>query len=228
MVTKTSHLPIRYFLALLWAHPILHISTIRVKYLPMLSLFSFDWFNSSANLAAALFVEFIFGWLFSWLLTIRGSADKSLDRPGMKQSTEIKLAIYSTYSPRSSTYFLARCSNLCKTPKKKKSEVCPSNQVSAAAMTSASDKNGDLSAVFPVQGTCGSPLHPFKPLQHLSLFRHQIIIIIIIITIIIIIISILHIHGLPLSVSKLCTLLVSIWQLAIFHNVLKILFSAYT
>ena len=31
MVTKTSHLPIRYFLALLWAHPILHISMIRVK-----------------------------------------------------------------------------------------------------------------------------------------------------------------------------------------------------
>ena len=33
MVTKTSHLPIRYFLALLWAHPILHISTIRVNQL---------------------------------------------------------------------------------------------------------------------------------------------------------------------------------------------------
>jgi hypothetical protein len=32
-VTKTSHLQIRYFLALLWAHPILHISTIRVKYI---------------------------------------------------------------------------------------------------------------------------------------------------------------------------------------------------
>ena len=30
-VTKTPHLPIRYFLALLWAHPILHISRIRVK-----------------------------------------------------------------------------------------------------------------------------------------------------------------------------------------------------
>ena len=30
-VIKTSHLPIRYFLALLWAHPILHISTIRVN-----------------------------------------------------------------------------------------------------------------------------------------------------------------------------------------------------
>ena len=33
MVTKTSHLPIRYFLTLLWAHPILHISTIRVNFL---------------------------------------------------------------------------------------------------------------------------------------------------------------------------------------------------
>ena len=31
MVTKTSHLPIRNFLALLWAHPILHNSTIRVN-----------------------------------------------------------------------------------------------------------------------------------------------------------------------------------------------------
>ena len=29
---KSSHLPIRYFLALLWAHPILHISRIRVKF----------------------------------------------------------------------------------------------------------------------------------------------------------------------------------------------------
>ena len=31
MVTKTSHLPIRYFMALLWAHPILHFSRIRVN-----------------------------------------------------------------------------------------------------------------------------------------------------------------------------------------------------
>ena len=38
MVTKTSHLPIRYFLALLWAHPILHISRIRVKYVPVQAL----------------------------------------------------------------------------------------------------------------------------------------------------------------------------------------------
>ena len=32
MVTKTSRLPIRYLLALLWAHPILHVSRIRIKY----------------------------------------------------------------------------------------------------------------------------------------------------------------------------------------------------
>jgi len=50
-----------------------------------------------------------------------------------------KLGIYSTYSPRSSIHFLARCSNFWK-PFKKNSKRCPSNQVSAAAMTSASDK----------------------------------------------------------------------------------------
>ena len=43
MVTKTFHLPIRYFLALLWAHPILHISTIRVKATrPVLEMFNMD------------------------------------------------------------------------------------------------------------------------------------------------------------------------------------------
>ena len=36
--------------------------------------------------------------------------------------------------------FLARCSNFCKPLKKTNSEGCPSNQVSAAAMTSASDE----------------------------------------------------------------------------------------
>ena len=42
----------------------------------------------------------------------------------------------------------------------KNSEYCPSNQVSAAAMTSVSDKNGDLSIVFSVQGTGGIPTGP--------------------------------------------------------------------
>jgi hypothetical protein len=51
------------------------------------------------------------------LLDIRGSADKSLARPGRKQATATKLGIYSTYSPRSSIHFLTRCSNFCKPQK---------------------------------------------------------------------------------------------------------------
>ena len=57
----------------------------------------------------------------------------------MKQATTNKLGIYSTYSPRSSINFLVRCFNFYK-PLKNNSEGCPSNQVSAAAMTSASDE----------------------------------------------------------------------------------------
>ena len=68
-----------------------------------------------------------------------GGADKCLAQPGMKQATATKLGIYSTYSPRSLVHFLARCSNFCKSLKKN-SESCPSNQVSAAATTSTSDK----------------------------------------------------------------------------------------
>ena len=56
-------------------------------------------------------------WLSSVCL-IRGGADKSLARPGRKQATATKLGIYSTYSPRSSMHFLARCSNFCKPLKK--------------------------------------------------------------------------------------------------------------
>ena len=66
-------------------------------------------------------------------------ADKSLAQPGRKKATATKLGIYSTYSPRSSIHFLARCSNFCK-PFKKNSEICPSRQISAAAMTTASDE----------------------------------------------------------------------------------------
>ena len=69
---------------------------------------------------------------------IRGRADKSLARPGRKKATATKLGIYSTYYPRSSIHFLARCHNFCNPLKK--SKVCPSNQVSATAMTSASDE----------------------------------------------------------------------------------------
>ena len=70
---------------------------------------------------------------------LREGADKSLARPRRKQATATKRGIYSTYSPRSSIHFLARCSNFCK-PLKKESEVWPSNQVSSAAITSASEE----------------------------------------------------------------------------------------
>ena len=93
----------------------------------------------------------------SWTYTLRGGADKSLARPGRKQATATKLGIYSTHSPRSSIHFLARCSKFCK-PLKKESEGCPSNQVSAAAMTSASDEKWrPFNCFFSVQWTGGSP-----------------------------------------------------------------------
>jgi len=81
--------------------------------------------------------------------TSRRGADKSLALPGRKQATATKFGICSTYSPRSSIHFLARCYNICK-PLKKKLECCPSNQVSAAAMTFASDEKfrPELSIVF--------------------------------------------------------------------------------
>ena len=91
--------------------------------------------------------------------TLLGVADRSLARPGRKQATATKLGIYSTHSPRSSIHFLVRCSNLCK-QLKKKSEGYPSNQVSAAAMTSASDEKWRPFNCFSVQGTGGSPTGP--------------------------------------------------------------------
>ena len=75
-VTKTSHLPIRYFLALLWAHPVLHVSMIRVNvfrhlygsfYLSYASII----FNSLV-LSTYVFLGFWPGWP-GFLLT---SADK--------------------------------------------------------------------------------------------------------------------------------------------------------
>jgi len=74
-------------------------------------------------------------------------AGKSLARPGRKQTTATKLGIYSTYSPRSPIHFLARCSNFCK-PLKQNSVDCPSNQLSAAAMTSRRTKNGNFQLFF--------------------------------------------------------------------------------
>ena len=53
------------------------------------------------------------------LTELRGGADKFLARPGRKQAASTKLGIYSTYFPRSSIHFSARCSNFCKPLKKK-------------------------------------------------------------------------------------------------------------
>jgi len=84
---------------------------------------------------------------------IRGSADKSLVRLGMKQATATKLGIYSTYSPRSSIYFLARCSKFCKSLKKIQNVVRPTRSPRRT-------KNCDLTIVFTVQGTDGRPTGP--------------------------------------------------------------------
>jgi len=81
------------------------------------------------------------------VLYVRGGADKSLARPGMKQATATKLGIYSTHSPRSSINFLSRCSNFCKPLKKIRKVVRPTRsprQQRPPRWT----KNGELSIVF--------------------------------------------------------------------------------
>jgi hypothetical protein len=58
-------------------------------------------------------------------VSLRGGADKFLAQPGRKQATASKRGIYSTYHQRSSTHFLARCSNVCKPFKKIQKFVHP-------------------------------------------------------------------------------------------------------
>ena len=78
---------------------------------------------------------------------VRGGADTSLARPGRKQITAKKHGIYSTFSPRNRNTFLTQLQLLLHTTLKN-SENCLSNQVSVAAMTSASEENSDISIVF--------------------------------------------------------------------------------
>ena len=106
--------------------------------------------NNSHNLRQSVLI----------MTNVRRGADKSLARPGKKQATATKLGIYSTYSPRSSIHFLSRCSKFCR-PLKKNAEGCPSNQVSATLMTSASDEKWrPFNCFFSVQGTGSSPTGP--------------------------------------------------------------------
>ena len=88
---------------------------------------------------------------------LRRSADKFLARPGRKEATETKLVTYSTYSPRSSIHFLARCSNFCKPLKKNQNIFCPTS-FPRQQLHHRQKKNGDLSIVHSVQGTGDSPM----------------------------------------------------------------------
>ena len=91
---------------------------------------------------------------------LRVGADKSLARPRRKQATATKLGIYSTYSPRSSIRFLARCSIFCKSLKKKNQKLVRSTRSPRLQWLPRRTKNGKLSILFSVQGTVGSPTGP--------------------------------------------------------------------
>ena len=90
----------------------------------------------------------------------RESADKSLARPGRKQTTANKLGIYATYSPRTSIHSLFRCSNFCKPLKKKIQMVVRPTRSPRQQWLPRRTKNGDLSIAFSVQGTSCSPTGP--------------------------------------------------------------------
>ena len=81
---------------------------------------------------------------------IWGGADKSLARPGRKQTTATKLGIYSSYSPRSSVDFLAHHSYFCKRLKKIQKVSRPTRSLWQQLLPHRM-KNGDLSIVFSVQ-----------------------------------------------------------------------------
>jgi len=81
---------------------------------------------------------------------------ESLVRPGRKQATANKFGIYSTYSPRSSIHFLARCLTFSSHSKKIQKFVRPTRS-SREFWLLRRTKNGDIAIVFSVQGTGGSP-----------------------------------------------------------------------
>jgi len=83
-----------------------------------------------------------------WRRALRGGADKSLDRPERKQATATKLGIYSTYPPRSSIHFLARCSNFCKPLKKKNQNVVRPTRSPRQPWPPRRAKNGNFQLFF--------------------------------------------------------------------------------
>ena len=85
-----------------------------------------------------LYKKIQFCWDSLWEHFVFEGADKSLALPGRKQATMKQLGTYSTYSPRRLIHFVVRCSN--NSSNSNISGFCPSNQVSAAAKTSALDE----------------------------------------------------------------------------------------
>jgi len=104
------------------------------------------------------FMFFIVTLLLLLLLLLRGGV-MSFIRPGRKQATATNLGVYSTYSPRSSIYFLVSCSNFCKPLKKIQKFVRPTRSP-RQQWPPRQKKNDDLWIVFLVQGTGGSPTGP--------------------------------------------------------------------
>ena len=78
---------------------------------------------------------------------VRGNADKSLAPLGRKEAAATKLGIYSTYSPRSSIHFLARCSMFCKSLKKNQKFVRPTRSPRQLWLPRRT-KNGERSIFF--------------------------------------------------------------------------------
>ena len=91
--------------------------------------------------------------------SLRRGADKSLARPGRKETTATKLGIYSTYSPRSSIHFLARCFNFCK-PLKKKFRMLSVQPVLPGSNDLRVGRKMATFELFSVQRTGGSPTGP--------------------------------------------------------------------
>ena len=92
---------------------------------------------------------------------VRGGADKSLARPGSNKLQRPNSGfIQHTPHEAQNTSQNVALTFASHSKKKKKSEDCPSNQVSAATMTSASDEKWRPFNCFSVQGTDGSPTGP--------------------------------------------------------------------
>ena len=87
-------------------------------------------------------------------------ANKSLAQPGRKQATVTRLGIYSTYCPRSSIHFLARCSNFCKSLKKRIRSFSVQPRLRGSNDLCVRRKMTTFQLFFSVQGTGGSPTGP--------------------------------------------------------------------